>query len=118
MRKITSSPALMPSAFRYEAGMTTRPLSLTRIRVSAFMCHAPIYVTHCTSMSPDVQDDTWICAPRLTSICQLVFVPPPPPISPHALPNKVLYLKNSEKKPISFFSGKITVLGSVLVGVR
>jgi hypothetical protein len=34
MRKITSSPALIPSDFRYEAGMTTRPFSLTRVRVS------------------------------------------------------------------------------------
>src|SRR5260370_40758976 len=102
MRKITSSPALMPSAFRYEAGMTTRPLSLTRIRVSAFMCHAPIYVTHCTSMSPDVQDDTWICAPRLTSICQLVFVPPPPPRAPRGEDIKKKKKKNTREYGFHF----------------
>jgi hypothetical protein len=39
--------------------MTTRPFSLTRIRVSAFMCHTLALVTYCTSMSQDIQDDRW-----------------------------------------------------------
>src|ERR1035437_7867900 len=39
--------------------MTTRPFSLTRAKVSASMCHTPIYMTHCTNMSSDIQEDTW-----------------------------------------------------------
>jgi len=36
-RKNTSSPALMSNALRNDAGITTRPFSLTRIRVSALI---------------------------------------------------------------------------------
>src|SRR5215470_13243066 len=40
IRSRTSSPTLMPSALRKEAGMSTRPLWLTRTRVSSAMAHS------------------------------------------------------------------------------
>src|SRR6266849_5754804 len=51
MCRTTSSPTRMPNRFRTEAGITTRPFSLTRMRVFNFMSFLPAlhYCTRCHS---------------------------------------------------------------------